>query len=67
MQEFVIVFDIMGKPFRTTVKAVSRFEAQEKLKEKIVSGLNMRKDKPSTQSTRQGEENIDFLKTMFGL
>ena len=69
MQEFVIVFDIFGKPFRTTVKATSRFEAHEILKQKITDGLNMRKDAPKPARDREPSQSekdtMDFLKGFF--
>jgi hypothetical protein len=69
MQEFVIVFDIFGKPFRTTVKATSRFEAQETLKQKIMNNLNMRKDTskttPGKDYTQSNNDTMEFLKGFF--
>jgi hypothetical protein len=69
MQEFVVVFDIFGKPFRTTVKAVSRFEAHEILKKKIMDNLNMRKDTPKPAQdkgfSQRDQDTIDFLSSFF--
>lgn len=64
MQDYEVYFKFFGKKFKTTVKAISRHEAQEKVKERATEKIEFYK--PSQQTQQQKDETVDFLKNFFG-
>lgn len=63
MQEFDIHFQFFGKKFKTSVKAISRHEAQEKVRELVAQKIVFYK--PIKQTQEQKDETLDFLKNIF--
>ena len=63
MQEYEIHFQFFGKKFKTSVKAISRHEAQEKVRELIAQKIVFYK--PTKQTQEQKDETLDFLKNIF--
>jgi hypothetical protein len=63
MQEFEINFQFFGKKFKTSVKAVSRHEAENKVRELVAQKIVFYK--PTKQTQEQKDDTLDFLKNIF--
>jgi hypothetical protein len=66
MEEFVIVFELFSKTFRVKVKDISRFAAQEQVKQKVLENIVFKKDIPKKEQQEKRDDDVDFLKSLFG-
>ena len=66
MEEFVIVFELFSKTFRVKVKDISRFAAQEQVKQKVLENIVFKKDIPKKEQQEKRDDDVDFLKSFFG-
>jgi hypothetical protein len=66
MQEFIILFELFGKTFRVKVKDISRFAAQEQVKQKVLENIVFKKDIPKKEQQVKRDDDVDFLKSLFG-